>query len=489
MTHAAVVSFSDVRITSPSLRTQCARRARCTGMATPQRETAPVVRPVITVNDILARLASHVTAFGCAGLTVRGRIASRKYWRSQHLYFDLVGSTDDIRVSCAIFNAIEAEVVEVSDGTQVLVQFERASFRKGRLQVMARSVVPAVEAEGAGTEEPRHLAVAKLSQMGLLDRPKRAVPEVVQHMCLVTSVGSAAYHDMMRSVAERWPGMRITIVDTLVQGTLASASIVAAMRLARAQSPDVIVCARGGGSACDLAVFDTVPVAREMCGSWCAVVSAIGHETDTTACDLVADVRAKTPTAAIELLIPVTREERIATLRSERCTLESTVCHRLRLMQEEIRWCVQFAQNSMRVLLVHLEATFHQTTAFLRDHVCNYLKKTERGLKTHCARLHALASTVLTLGEKTTSAASRELHHSAEGFLNGEASQLECLQRDLVHGCPVARGGAMVTSGKRRISAAADVSVGDQICITYADGTIVASIAECRRHASRMRKT
>ena len=110
-------------------------------------------------------------------------------------------------------------------------------------------------------------------------------------------------------------------------------------------------------------------------------------------------------------------------------------------------------------------------------------------MKTHCARLHTLVSTVLTLGENTTSAASRELQHSAEGFLNGEASQLECLQRALVHGCPVARGGAMVTSGKRRISAAADVNVGDQICITYADGTIVASIAECRRHASRMRKT
>jgi exodeoxyribonuclease VII large subunit len=135
---------------------------------------------------------------------------------------------------------------------------------------------------------------------------------VPTHLCIITSVGSAAFEDVMHGVRERWPGLRVTAIDSLVQGPRAAALLAAALQRAASlnPAPDVIVVARGGGAAGDLDAFSDEQLVRALVVPGIPVISAIGHETDRCISDEVADARAKTPTAAVELALPASLAER-----------------------------------------------------------------------------------------------------------------------------------------------------------------------------------
>ena len=243
--------------------------------------------------------------------------ASHFHAASGHLYFDLKDHEGVLK--CAFYRYKGDPVVE---GARLRVEGRADLFvKKGAFQLIAQAIHPLGGAGDAATA--RAALIARLQAEGLLDRPRRPPPSLPRHVVLVTSKQSAACADMLAGVRHRFARLRVTVVDATVQGADAPASIVRAMAAARAlePTPSVLVIARGGGSAEDLVAFDDEAVVRAACASPIPVVSAIGHETDHPVLDLVADVRAKTPTAAVEMVVPLraelvaAMEERIQSLR------------------------------------------------------------------------------------------------------------------------------------------------------------------------------
>ena len=150
----------------------------------------------------------------------------------------------------------------------------------------------------------------RLRSEGLFDEErKRALPEFPRRVAVITSVSGAALRDFWRVVSDRWPLVELIVIDSLVQGDLAAAQLTRAMRLAnQVDGLDLIVLTRGGGSREDLWPFNDESLAYAIAASQVPVVSAVGHEVDTSVSDLVADYRAATPTHAATTIFPESRE-------------------------------------------------------------------------------------------------------------------------------------------------------------------------------------
>ena len=261
-----------------------------------------------TVGDVTRRARAVIEA-GLPPLWVRGEVAGFKAWRSGHWYFSLRDKTAQIR--CAMFAKqnymLPAQPV---DGMQVFV-FARPSIyeEKGEFQL---TVMELLSTEQGGLWKLAfEKAKAALLKDGLLDPArKRAMPRFPCRVAVVTSPDGAVIRDIQAVVGRRWPVAELIIVPAQVQGAKAEASVCSALNRIRRLPVDVLIVARGGGSIEDLWAFNTERVARAVAAMPMPVISAIGHETDVTLCDLVADLRAPTPSAAAEACTPDRNEVR-----------------------------------------------------------------------------------------------------------------------------------------------------------------------------------
>jgi exodeoxyribonuclease VII large subunit len=234
---------------------------------------------------------------------VRGEVSAVTYHGSGHVYFTLKDEESCLR--CVIWrNDARRLRFRLEPGMGVLVHGRVAVYEKrGEYQLIADTAEP----EGVGS---LYLAFEQLRQSlaeeGLFDPArKRAIPVFARRVAVVTSPTGAAIQDICTIVRRRCPVTSILVVPALVQGDGAPASLCAALaRVNELKEIDVVVLARGGGSLEDLWPFNTEAVARAIAASRAPVVSAIGHETDFTIADFVADLRAPTPSAAAEILAP-----------------------------------------------------------------------------------------------------------------------------------------------------------------------------------------
>lgn len=436
----------------------------------------------VPVGEFVAQLRGHVRSLGCRGCAITGRVSSFKFWRDTHIYFDLVDLHDEeARVQCVVFRADATVASALCDGAVAHVRVKQADFHKGRMQIVASTATRLSSA----ALTPRELTLGQLYASGLVERAKKPLPEIPRHVCLVTAVGSAAHHDMLKSIDERWPGMRVTTVDTIVQGEHAVRSIVRAMGLARAQAPDVIVCARGGGSESDLAAFDTLPVAGEMVAD-CAVVSAVGHETDTTACDHVADVRAKTPTAAIEAIIPETLASRRAALHEAGRSLCAGTLRRIATLADATRQLRTRMHTATQAIVARHVAAFRSAATHLRATAGTSYLQRESVLVDTRDRLVAACVVQCNTAARGHRTHAECLKAVSDAALERVAHALEALRARVDNACPLAHGrDAIVAVGKRRLRTAAGARPGDQICAHFADGVVVATVIECRRQKPR----
>ena len=244
---------------------------------------------------------------------VRGEISNFTAHSSGHLYFSL--KDEHATLSCVCFRSSAARLGFVPEaGQRVIAGGEITVYEKGgRYQLLVRRLRP--DGLGALAEALEKLK-AKLSEEGLFDPSrKRPLPRFPSAIGLLTSTTGAAIRDMVTVISRRYPLAKLVIFPTTVQGEEAPESIVASLRRANATPGlDVLLLGRGGGSIEDLWAFNDERVARAIFASRVPVVSAVGHETDTTIADLVADVRAPTPSAAAEIVAP-DRQELIAGLR------------------------------------------------------------------------------------------------------------------------------------------------------------------------------
>ncbi len=241
-----------------------------------------------------------------AQVWVEGEISNLARPASGHLYFTLKDSQAQVR--CALFRQNAARVRQaLRDGLAVRVRGKVSLFEgRGDYQLILDTVEPA----GDGALRLAFEALKeKLTAEGLFAAErKRALPAHPQRIGIVSSPTGAVIRDIISVFRRRAPQVALTLIPTAVQGREATAQIVRALELADRAGFDAIILARGGGSLEDLWCFNEEAVARAVAGCRTPIVSAVGHETDVSISDFVADVRAPTPSAAAELLAPDSSE-------------------------------------------------------------------------------------------------------------------------------------------------------------------------------------
>ena len=234
---------------------------------------------------------------------IEGEVSGLSTPASGHVYFSLKEENSILR--CAFFrNSVLRSGFRPVEGSQVLIQGQISYYEpRGSLQC----IVSYMEEAGEGAlRRAFELLKKKLAAEGLFDPGhKSRLPEFPRTIGIVTSTGGAALYDILATLKRRYPVARIIVYPTLVQGDTAVDEIVLSINLARQRKEaDLLIIARGGGSLEDLQAFNDEKVARCVFECEIPVISGVGHETDFTICDLVADYRAPTPTAAAELVSP-----------------------------------------------------------------------------------------------------------------------------------------------------------------------------------------
>ena len=232
---------------------------------------------------------------------VKGEVSNCKYHTSGHIYFSLKDETGTM--SCVMFAGHRRGLAfSMKDGDKVIVGGSVDVYeRDGRYQLYAKEIT----LEGAGALYERYLALKQeLEEMGMFaGEYKQPIPKFIRRLGVVTAPTGAAVQDIRNISYRRNPYLQIILYPALVQGAGAAESIVKGIRMLDGLNVDVIIVGRGGGSIEDLWAFNEKIVARAIFECRTPVISAVGHETDFTIADFVADLRAPTPSAAAELAV------------------------------------------------------------------------------------------------------------------------------------------------------------------------------------------
>lgn len=262
---------------------------------------------------------------------VCGEISNFRIPASGHFYFTLKDELSQI--SAMMFRGQNRSLKFMPEDGMTVMGLGRLSLYepKGTYQIIFEYLEP----KGLGALQASFEQLkARLNAEGLFDDAnKKSLPFLPEKIAVITSPTGAVIHDIIHIVSRRFANVHIEIFPVRVQGEGAAQEIVSAIRLMNIRADaDVAILARGGGSLEDLSAFNTETVARAICVSKIPIISAVGHETDFTIADFVADLRAPTPSAAAELVVPLKDE-----LRRRCLELESTLKHRLYAQIESYR--------------------------------------------------------------------------------------------------------------------------------------------------------
>lgn len=262
---------------------------------------------ILTVSQAVAYLRELIdNDLVLADVWVSGEVSGPRTQPSGHTYFTLKDAGSQLR--SVLFRSAQMRqrrlVDHLTQGSQVIVHGRLTVYEaRGELQV----VVDFVQPEGVGLKHAQYERLRlQLEEEGLFDTArKRPLPAFPRRVGVVTSSVGAVFHDICNVLRRRWPLAEVVLAPTSVQGPEAALGISTALETLNQRGDlDVIIVARGGGSVEELWAFNEESVARAVFGSLVPVVSAVGHETDYTICDYVADLRAPTPSAAAELVAP-----------------------------------------------------------------------------------------------------------------------------------------------------------------------------------------
>jgi exodeoxyribonuclease VII large subunit len=264
------------------------------------------MKDILTVSQLNDNIKTFLEeAFG--SLWVEGEVSNLRRPQSGHVYFTLKDDKSQIRAVYFRqygYSRNRAASFDLEDGLKILCRARLSAYPpRGEYQLIVESVEP----QGLGAlQKAFEQLKAKLAAEGLFDESrKKALPFLPRRIGVVTSPTGAVIRDILNITRRRFPSVDILIAPTRVQGNEAAAEIISALCNLQAYGKvDIIIIARGGGSLEDLAPFNDEAVAREIFRSAIPIVSAVGHETDFTICDFVSDLRAPTPSAAAELVVP-----------------------------------------------------------------------------------------------------------------------------------------------------------------------------------------
>ncbi len=300
------------------------------------REAAPgeSAETALTIAQ-LTQAAKEVIEGAFPPIWIRGEVSGFKRYSSGHWYFSLKDAKASL--PCVVWASDTSRIPAPPDeGMQVMARGQLTVYpAQGKMQFVVRGM----EAEGEGLWRKAFEATrARLEQDGLLDPSrKKPLPRFPRRVAVITSPDGAALHDITSVIARRNPSVDVIVVPAAVQGDAAPASLVAALeRVARWRGADVVIIGRGGGSREDLWAFNDEAVARAIAACPLPIISAVGHEVDVTIADLVADLRAATPSAAAEAAVPVL-EELVAGLSVLQRTMIAGVQRRSTMARRDLR--------------------------------------------------------------------------------------------------------------------------------------------------------
>src|SRR5947208_2058306 len=269
--------------------------------AVPPAEARPVQRRVLTVTELTVALRDTLEE-RFFEVWVEGELSNCRVWNTGHLYFTLKDTASQLR-GFMFRSALRYLKFKPTDGLRVVARGKLSVYEpKGEYQFVCEHLEP----HGLGARQLAFDQLKKrLQEEGLFDAArKRALPALPRKIGIVTSLDGAALRDIIKILRRRYANAHLVIAPARVQGEDAAPEVARSLRqIARVPGVDVVIVGRGGGSIEDLWAFNEEVVARAIARVPMPVISAVGHETDITIADFVADVRAPTPSAAAELVV------------------------------------------------------------------------------------------------------------------------------------------------------------------------------------------
>ena len=417
---------------------------------------------------------------------LQGELSNFRYRRNSHQYFSLKDEKSKINV--VMFRSYFDKVkFKPEEGMKVYVTgYVSVYGPQGSYQFYAESMEPA--GLGALYEQLQQLQ-KKLASEGLFDqRFKKPLPHYPDYIAVVTSASGAVIHDILVTVNRRFPHAEVDLFPAQVQGDSAADSLIASMKqIAQFKDKyDVMIIGRGGGSLEDLWPFNEESVVRQVFDMKMPVISSVGHETDTTLCDLVADVRAATPTAAAEYATPNLPDELI-NIRQMQNSLVSSIQNIIRVRRDALSRINNSVIMREPARLYDEQA---QTLDLLRDRLHNdMVRQLER--KRHNYQLAKQSLVTVSPNKKIKSFLQQtdfyyqRLVANTEHFLQGKRNVLGQSEQQLNDYDPdriLRRGYAYVKDQKNKtVNSVSQIAVKDEISIKFKDGLATAVISSIRR--------
>jgi exodeoxyribonuclease VII large subunit len=412
---------------------------------------APPARRVLTVAELNGRIRALLEE-ALFELWVEGELSNCRIWNTGHMYFTLKDA--DAQIKGVMFrSALRTLRFKPEDGLRVIARARVSVYEpKGEYQIVCEHLEP----EGRGALQLAFEQLkARLGAEGLFDqRRKRPLPALPRKIGVVTSLDGAAVRDIINVLRRRYANAHIVIRPARVQGDGAALDIARAIAaIGRVPGVDVVIVGRGGGSIEDLWTFNEEVVARAIAGCRVPTISAVGHETDVTIADFVADLRAPTPSAAAEMV--VSRKDDFGA-RIDRLSARLGTAARGRVHRLQLRLRLLDPRAASRARLTAHERRY----AGLRLQLETFdLRRRLAGVRTRL---------VAADGRLLSGVARRR--HRAETLLRGAAARLDALSPLAVLG----RGYAVCWNADRTavVRDASSVGTGDRVQVTLARGEL-----------------
>lgn len=437
-------------------------------------------RPTIYSISQLNRLAKEILEQELGSLWLSGEISNFTQPVSGHWYFTLKDKNAQVRA--AMFRMRNLRVnFKPQNGMQVVVRANISLYEpRGDYQIIVESMQPA--GEGLLQQQFEQLKM-KLAAEGLFAQQyKKEIPAHCRKIGVITSASGAALHDILQILRRRNPALEVIIYPTLVQGKEAAQDIVASIEIAnKRQECDVLIVGRGGGSLEDLWCFNEEIVARAIFASQIPIISAVGHETDVTIADFVADLRASTPSAAAELLSRDQKElwQKIDYLQQR---LEIAFTYKLNRYLQRLE-CLQLRlknQHPQARLQLQRQQYFYLQQR-LTQAIADYLQRRQQLQASLSQRLSQLPLTLqIKTQQRTLNHWQTRLQTAINTVLQHQQHKLANLggRLDNISPLKVLQRGYTVTTSldTKLVSSIQQVTIGQEIATRTVDGKLISQI-------------
>ena len=448
----------------------------------PRAATTPPAptRVILTISELNATIRDLLEN-QLTNVWVEGEISNGRVWNTGHMYFTLKDGSSQVK-AVMFRSALRYLKFKPEDGLKVVARAKVSVYEpKGEYQIICEHLEP----KGLGSlQQAFEQLKKKLQAEGLFDQSrKRPLPALPRRIGIVTSIDGAALRDIVRVLRRRYPNAHLVLAPTRVQGEGAGREVAHAIRkITRIRGVDVVIVARGGGSLEDLWAFNEEVLARVIADAPVPIISGVGHETDVTIADFVADLRAPTPSAAAELVVKA-KDEFFAHIGRLWERLDAAIHHRLRRMETRLHALEArpgFAGYRARIAVRGRHVS--ELAGALRRHIDQSLARRARRhdlLRRSLDqfdprhRLAAVRTRLVTRDGQLLAAARRRLA-SAQGRLGALAARIEGLSPLAVLG----RGYSVTWDAARTriIRDAASLAPGEDVSVTLERGTFDARV-------------